>query len=62
MEFDIDASMLEGLSHLAGLTLPTEDVAALVVVLRNQLGMAEQLRALDLATVPPITSMDARWL
>jgi Asp-tRNA(Asn)/Glu-tRNA(Gln) amidotransferase C subunit len=62
MEFEIDASLLTGLAGLAGMTIPPEDVDGLLVVLRNQLGLAEQLRSLDLADVPPITSMDARWL
>jgi Asp-tRNA(Asn)/Glu-tRNA(Gln) amidotransferase C subunit len=61
MDFDVTEDVIKTLAELAGVQIPEGDIGSLTGVLANQLGMAGQLRPLDLLDTLPITSLDPRW-
>ena len=62
MELDLDAALVASIARLAAIDVPADDMPALLAVMRNQVEMAATLRSLPYDDVPPITSMDARWV
>jgi Asp-tRNA(Asn)/Glu-tRNA(Gln) amidotransferase C subunit len=61
MDFEVTEDVIKTLAELAQLEIPPGDITSLTGVLANQLGMAGQLRPLDLLDTLPITSLDPRW-
>jgi hypothetical protein len=61
MELEITPAVVRAIADLAGITVPPEDMAPLVAVMANQVGMVAKLLPLDYADVAPIVSMDPRW-
>lgn len=62
MELDLDAALVTSIARLAAVDVPAEDMPTLLGVLRNHVEMAARLRTLPYDEVPPITSMDPRWV
>lgn len=61
MDFEVTEEVVAAIAELANLEIPAGDVKSLTGMLANQLGLAEQLRPLDLLDTLPITSLDPRW-
>ena len=61
MDFEVTEDVIKTLAELAQLEIPAGDITSLTGVLANQLGMAAQLRPLDLLDTLSITSLDPRW-
>jgi hypothetical protein len=62
VELDLDAALVASIARLAAIDVPADDMPALLAVMRNQVEMAATLRSLPYDDVPPITSMDPRWV
>jgi hypothetical protein len=62
VELDLDAALVTSIARLAAVDVPADDMPALLALLRNQVEMAATLRTLPDDDVPPITSMDPRWV
>jgi hypothetical protein len=62
MELDITPALVATIADLAGIHVPDEDLTAVIAVMTNQVAMAARLRPLDFSDIPPITSMDPRWV
>jgi len=62
MELEITAEVIRSIADLAGITVPEEDLAPLAAVMTNQVAMVELLRPRDFRDVPPIVSLDPRWI
>jgi hypothetical protein len=62
VELDLDAALVTSIARLAAVDVPADDMPALLALLRNQVEMAATLRTLPYDDVPPITSMDPRWV
>jgi hypothetical protein len=61
MAVEVTPELVRSIAELAGITLPPQDMQALVRVMTNQIAMAATLRPLDFDDVPPITTLDPRW-
>ena len=53
---------IETLVHLAGFTIPPEDIPLLAEALRDQLASIDRLDRLDLTDVNPALEFDPRWV
>ncbi len=62
MELDLNAALVTSIARLAAVDVPADDMPALLAVLRNQVEMADTLRVFPYDDIPPITSMDPRWV
>jgi hypothetical protein len=62
MQLEITPALVTTIADLAGIEVPVEDVTAVIAVMTNQVAMATRLRPLDFSDVPPITSLDPRWV
>ena len=58
----VDEDAVRALAGVAGIRIPDEDLAALVMGLRRHLAQMEALGALDLEAYDPVVSFDPRWL
>lgn len=57
----ISPDVVQTLAHLAGLSIPADDLAAVASALTDQLASIGALNQLDLANVNPAGAYDPRW-
>jgi Asp-tRNA(Asn)/Glu-tRNA(Gln) amidotransferase C subunit len=58
---EVDAEVVRTLARVAGISVPEEDMEALVAAFRNHLAGMEALETMDLDEHDPIVTFDARW-
>ena len=58
---EVDAEVIRILARIAGITVPDEDVEALISALRNHLALVAALMEVDLGDADPIVTFDPRW-
>jgi hypothetical protein len=57
----LSVEQVQELARLAGLQVPSEDLAPLATAMANQIASIALLDQLDLAQVNPILEFDPRW-
>jgi hypothetical protein len=58
---EVDSALIRTLGHVAGVSIPDEDVEPLVGAFKNHLSGMQELDGLDIDEHDPIVTFDPSW-